>query len=69
MATFEIKTKHSMNAKGEYIYTGLSVQINTMFSNPLDEKEKVNKAFMRMHGLFLKTEGYLNMGNIEFNKI
>ena len=31
-----------------------------MFANPLDEKEKVHNAFMRVHGLDLKTEGYLN---------
>ena len=69
MATFEIKTKHSMNVKGEFIDRGLSVQISTMFSNPLDEKEKVHKAYMRVHGLDLKTEGYLNTGYLEFNKI
>jgi hypothetical protein len=69
MATFEIKTKHSMNVKGEFIDRGLSVQISTMFSNPLDEKEKVHKAFMRVHGLDLKTEGYLNNGFLKYNKI
>jgi hypothetical protein len=69
MATFEIKTKHSMNVKGEFIDRGLSVQISTMFSNPLDEKEKVHKAFMRVHGLDLKTEGYLNNGFLIYNKI
>lgn len=69
MATFEIKTKHSMNVKGEYIDRGLSVRISSMFANPLDEKEKVHKAFMRVHGLDLKTEGYLNTGYLEFHNI
>ncbi|WP_282017712.1 DUF6140 family protein [Salegentibacter mishustinae] len=69
MATFEIKTKHTMNVKGEYIDGGLAVQISTMFSNPLDEKEKVHKAFMRIHGLDLKTEGYLNNGYLDYSKI
>lgn len=69
MATFEIKTKHSMNVKGEYVDRGLSIQISTMFSNPLDEKEKVHNAFMRVHGLDLKTEGYLNQGYLEYHRI
>lgn len=69
MATFEIKTKHSMNVKGEYIDRGISVQISSMFSNPLDEKEKVHNAYMRVHELDLKTEGYLNNGYLEYKKI
>jgi hypothetical protein len=66
MATFEIKIKHSINVKGEYIDGGLSIQISSMFANPLDEKEKVHNAFMRVHGLDLKTEGYLNTGFLEY---
>ncbi|TRO66964.1 DUF6140 family protein [Christiangramia sabulilitoris] len=69
MATFEIKTKHAMNVKGEYVDGGLSVQISSMFANPLDEKEKVHNAFMRVHGLDLKTEGYLNTGFLEYHII
>ncbi|SFF95807.1 hypothetical protein SAMN04488033_11674 [Salegentibacter agarivorans] len=69
MATFEIKTKRAMNVKGEYIDRGLSVQISSMFPNPLDEKEKVHNAFMRVYGLDLKTEGYLNNGYLEFKNI
>ncbi|MFN4763727.1 DUF6140 family protein [Gillisia sp. Q332] len=69
MATFEIKIKHSINVKGEYIDRGLSVQISSMFANPLDEKEKVHNAFMRVHGLDLKTEGYLNTGFLEYRTI
>ena len=59
MATFEIKIKHSMNVNGEYIDWGLTIQINTMFTYPLDEKEKVHNAFMRVQSQNLKTEGYL----------
>ena len=69
MVIFEIKTKYAMNEKGEYIDGGLAVQISTMFSNPLDEKEKVHKAFLRIHGLDLKTEGYLNNGYLDYSKI
>jgi len=65
MATFEAKNKHSMNVNGDYIDRGLSIQISSMFANPLDEKEKVHKAFMRVNGLDLKTEGYLNPGFLE----
>ena len=69
MATFQIKTKHSMNVNGDYVAGGLSVQISTMFSNPMDEKEKVHAAFMRVHGVDLKTEGYLNAGFLECSKL
>ncbi|MCX2838595.1 DUF6140 family protein [Salinimicrobium sp. MT39] len=69
MATFEIKTKHSINVRGQYIDGGLTIQVTSMFSNPLEEKEKMQNAFIRVHGLDLKTEGYLNTGFFEFNKI
>lgn len=69
MATFEIKTKHFMNVKGDYIDGGLAIQISSMFANPLDEKEKVHNAFMRVHGLDLKKEGYLNTGFLEYRRI
>ena len=69
MATFEIKTKDRLNVKGEYVDKGLSVQISTMSSNPFDEIEKIHKAFMRVHGLDLKSTGYLNMGYLEYNNI
>ncbi|WP_289023060.1 DUF6140 family protein [uncultured Salegentibacter sp.] len=69
MATFEIKTKHSINVKGDYIDGGLAIQISSMFANPLDEKEKVHNAFMRVHGVDLKTEGYLNIGYLEYIRI
>jgi hypothetical protein len=69
MATFEIKTKQTINVLGDYIDKGLSVQISTMNSNPFDDVEKIHKAFMRVHGLDLKSEGYLSMGYLEFSKI
>lgn len=69
MATFEIKTKMAMNVKGTYIDKGLSVQVTTMCSNPFDEIEKIHKAFLRIHDLDLKTEGYLNSGYLECFKL
>ena len=69
MSTFEVKIKHSMNVNGDYIDRGLSIQLSSMFVNPLDEKEKVHNAFMRVHGLDLKTEGYLNTGYLEYSII
>lgn len=69
MATFEIKTKIAMNVKGNYVDKGLSVQVSTMCSNPFDEIEKIHKAFLRVHDLDLKTEGYLNSGYLEYNRI
>ncbi len=69
MATFEIKTKRAMNVQGEYIDAGLSVQISSMFSNPFDEVDKKHKAFVRVHGIDLKAEGYLNLGYLEYKLI
>lgn len=69
MPTFEIKTKQKMNVKGEFVDKGLSVQVSTMLSNPFDDVEKIHNAFMRIHGLDLKKEGYLNMGYLGYNKI
>ena len=69
MATFEIKTKRKMNVQGEYVDAGLSVQISSMFSNPFDEVDKIHKAFIRVHGIDLKPEGYLSMGYLEYKSI
>ncbi|WP_417371195.1 DUF6140 family protein [Gelidibacter japonicus] len=69
MATFEIKTKRKMNVQGEYVDAGLSVQISSMFSNPFDEVDKIHKAFIRVHGIDLKPEGYLSIGWLEYELI
>ena len=69
MATFEIKTNQTINVNGEYVDKGLSVQISSMYSNPFDEKEKIHKAFMRMHGIDFKREGYLNPGYFGFERV
>lgn len=66
MATFEIKTGQTINVNGEFVDKGLSVQISSMFSNPFDEVEKVHKAFIRVHGIDFKKEGYLNPGYFEY---
>ena len=66
MATFEIKTKRAMNVQGDYGDAGLSVQISSMFSNPFDEVDKINKAFIRVHGINLKPEGYLSLEWLEY---
>lgn len=66
MPVFEIKTKERLNVDGEFVDKGLSVQVSTIASNPFDEVEKIHKAFMRVHGLDLKTTGYLNMGYLGY---
>ena len=65
MATFEIKTKRAINVQGEYVDAGLSVQVSSMFSNPFDDLDKIHKAFKRIHGIDLKSEGYLSLGWLE----
>ncbi|WP_372746467.1 DUF6140 family protein [Lutibacter sp.] len=69
MATFEIKTKQTINVNGEYVDKGLSVQVTTMFANPFDEVEKIHKAFMRVHGIDFKKEGYLSPGYFEYERV
>ena len=69
MATFEIRTKRPMNVQGEYVDAGLSVQVSSLFSNPFDEVDKIQKAFIRVHGIDLKPEGYLSLGWLEYYKI
>ncbi|RBP32995.1 hypothetical protein DFR65_102331 [Oceanihabitans sediminis] len=69
MATFEIKTKRSMNVQGEYVDAGLSVQVSSMWSNPFDEVDKIHKAFIRVHGIDLKPEGYLNLGYLDYREV
>lgn len=69
MAVFEIKTKIPMTVDGEYVDKGLSVQVSTLSSNPFDEVEKIHKAFMRVHGLDLKSAGYLSMGYLGYTQI
>ena len=69
MATFEIKTKERMNVDGEFVDKGLSVQISSMNSNPFDDVEKIHKAFMRVHGLDLKSTEYLNMGYLVYSQL
>lgn len=69
MATFEIKTKHAINVLGEYVDGGLSVRVSSMWSNPFEEADKIHKAFLRVHGIDLKQEGYLSPGYLEYKVI
>lgn len=69
MPIFEIKTKERMNVNGEFVDKGLSVQISTMNSNPFDDVDKIHKAFIRVHGIDFKAEGYLNLGYLEYKQI
>ena len=69
MATFEIKTKRTINVQGDYVDAGLSVQISSMCSNPFDDADKIHKAFVRIHGIDLKPEGYLSLGYLEYKRI
>ncbi len=69
MPTFEIKTKERLNVDGEFVDKGLTVQVSTITSNPFDEVEKNHKAFWKVHGLDLKSTGYLNMGYLEYKQV
>lgn len=69
MATFNIKVKHAINVQGDYVDAGLSVQISTMQSNPFNDADKIHKAFLRIHGIDLKPEGYVNPGYLAYKII
>ncbi|WP_196890066.1 DUF6140 family protein [Aureivirga sp. CE67] len=66
MATFIVKTAQSFTINGEFIDKGLSVQVSSLFPSPFSEPEKIHKAFMRIHGLDLKSSGYLIQGYLSF---
>ena len=67
MPTFKITTKEALNVQGEYVGAGLSVQVTTMIPYPFDDVEKVQNAFLRIHGIDFIAAGYLNPGyfNVE----
>ena len=58
-----------MNVQEEYVDAGLSVQVSSMFFDPFNEVDKIHKAFISVHGLDLKPEGYLSLGWLEYNSI
>lgn len=51
MASFTITTKHTIRVNGEIFDAGLSVQITSYFPNPIGETDKIQNAFLRVHGL------------------
>jgi hypothetical protein len=69
MATFNISVKQAINLDGEYVDKGLSVQISSMNANPFNDADKINDAFKRIHGLDLKSAGYLSSGYLTYTKV
>ena len=69
MATFKVSTNQTINLGGDFVDKGLSVQISSMFSNPFDEIEKIHKAFMRVHGVDFKRDGYLSIGYFGYERV
>lgn len=58
-----------MNIHRDYVNIGLSILISSMPSNSFDEVKKNHKAFIKIHRLGLKTEGYLNQGYLGFKQV
>lgn len=69
MPTFEIKTKIKLMIDGSFVDKGLTVQVSTFASNPFNEPEKIQNAYMRVYGLDFKKGGYLNMGHFDYKQI
>lgn len=68
MASYTITTKFTIRVDGEIFDAGLSVQITSYLPNPIGDTEKIQKAFLRVHGLDLKKGGYLNMGHLGWER-
>ena len=66
MPSFTLTTKIPFAANGEIIQPGLSVQISTPFPNPFNDVEKINQAFIRVHGIDLKAGGQLGSPFLDY---
>lgn len=68
MATFTMKLTQAVMVEGEYFDAGLSVQISSFFGNPWNEPKKIEKAFLRVHGLQLvgNNWNYLNQAYLTY---
>ncbi len=69
MPSFEVSINKPLQVNGSYVDKGLSVQVSTMCANPMDESEKVNSAFQRIHGIDLRSAGYLTLGVLDYRKL
>lgn len=67
MATFTVELRNRIVVDGELFDPGLSVQISTLQSNPLVEREKINKSFKRIHGVELLSNNYDYINSIYLN--
>ena len=68
MATFTDELSKRIVVDAELFDPGLSVQISTFQSNPLVEREKINKSFKRIHGVELSSNlyDYINPNYLNF---
>ena len=72
MAIFQITTKNRKQANGIRIEPGMSVQVVTQsMSNPVitNGGQPVIDAFYRIYGIDIKKAGFLNMVELDVNRI
>ena len=72
MARFRITTKHVKNSNGIRIEPGMTVEVVTQsMSNPVTTNggQIVADAFYRIYGIDIKKAGYLNMVELEDERL
>ena len=72
MARFRITTKHVKNSNGIRIEPGMTVEVVTQsMSNPVTTNggQIVADAFYRIYGIDIKKAGYLNMVELEVERL
>lgn len=70
MALFTITTKRRKNCNGVQIEPGMTVQVVSLYNNPVtvNNGQAVEDAFMRVFGISLRKANALNMSELEVVK-
>ena len=70
MALFSITTKRRKNCNGIQIEPGMTVQVVSLYNNPVtvNNGQVVEDAFMRVFGISLRKANALNMSDLEVVK-
>lgn len=71
MALFRVTIKQSRNINGIRLENGMSVDLPSIYANPISSNGgvEVQNAFMRVYGIDLKSIGALNIGFLDIVKL
>ena len=70
MSLFTITTKRRKNCNGVQIEPGMTVQVVSLYNNPVtvNNGQAVEDAFMRVFGISLRKANALNMSDLDVKK-